>query len=617
MEHIIGGYTENPKLIVDKALNFFEKTYSKNCDFNGTIEQNYFLGIIKEKSNKQNGNIFLIDDDKIFKSLYYNEVPEILKSRKESLNYDNEINTLINDFIFVKYERNKGINIYVDKFAREKIYYTITPPYFFSTSLKFLISIIKNKKINYNALTRFLIMSVNVGYETIFSKINRLDVGKFLHLSNNNIQINEYWKINKEFFQIPDHDSKDINYWKEFIYQSLKDALNIPVKTPVLSLMSGGLDSTLITSILLKELEVPIEALTIVVPNYNDEEGYKAREIAEFLNIPHKISKTRLESMDELENFYSETFNLTEEPMGTSYFSRYFAFKEVEKSNKKNVLMGDGAGEILSLVRDYLFNNFKYTNYLYYIPLIIRKRIMKFFHEFYYPSLKLISKLKDKNKINSLEILMNSDFLQTNSQFETLFVSWQWTNLEKMANLTNHKVDLKTYLAPIRKNVESYPLKDYNKACYQYLITGINSDSLYAHNLSSFFDLKLYSPYIADISFQKILPIPTYLKTLGDRGKWIVREMAKEKKLLPKSYFDWKPKYGLRQIYYTEESFEIVKTYALGLINRLKKCTFMNFKHFEIYFKKSDLKTLTTHSSEYMKFNAWLGFLGWLASIEL
>ena len=617
MEHIIGGYSKNPKLTIDNALNFFEKIYSRTFDFEGLIEHNYFSVIIKEKSNKQNKNIFFIDNNKIFKSLYYNGVPEILKTKKEGLNYDNEINSLYNDFIFVKYEKNKGIKIYVDKFAREKIYFTKSPPYLFSTSLKFLISIINNKRINYNTLTRFLIMGVIIGYETIFVKINRLDVGNSLHISDNNLQVSQYWNINRKFLTTPNKDIKDIKYWKEYIYQSLKEALDLPVKKPILSLMSGGLDSTIITSILLKESKLPIEALTIVVPNYNDEEGYKAREIAEFLNIPHKISKPRLENIEELENFYSETFNLTEEPMGTAYFSRYFAFKEVEKLNKQNVLMGDGAGELLSFVRDYLFEKFKYTNYLYYIPLKIRKKIMKIFHEFYYPSLKLTSILKNKNTINSLEILMNSNLLQTNTQFETLFTSWQWTNLEKIANITNYKVNLRSYLAPLRRNMGLYPLKDKNKACYQYLISGINSDSLYAHNLSSYLDLKLYSPYISDISFQKILPIPPYLKTIGDRDKWIMREIAKEKKLLPKSYFDWKPKYGLRQIFYTEESFEIVKSYAINLINKLKRYSFLNFKPFLRFFKKSKLKTLTIHSSEYMKFNIWLGFLGWLSSIEL
>jgi len=618
MTHIIGGYIKNPKLMIDNAINYFEKIYLKRFDFQGVSEENYFLGIIKEKSKKHIKNIKFIDDNnKIFKSLYYHEIPEVLTVKNEWTDNNTDIINLQNDFIYIKYDKNKGIKVFVDKFAREKIYYLIKPPYLFSTSLKFLISNLEKKQINYNALTRFLIAGVLVGKENIFSNINRLDIGEYLHINKKTIQVNKYWNLSKNYFQIPKHDIKDVPFWEEYVYKSLKETVDFPVKRPILSLMSGGLDSTVITSILLKEFEVPLEALTIVIPNYNDEEGYKAAEIAEYLEIPHKISKARLESIDELENFYSEAFNLVEEPMGgTAFFSRYFAFKEVEKTDKQNILMGDGAGEILSYVRDYLINQFKYINYLYYTPIKLRKNFMKFIHKFYEPSLKLPLLSKNKNIINSLEILLNTNFLQANSQFQSLFTSWQWSSLEDLTTITNHKINLETYLAPIRKNVESYPFKDYNKAGYHFLINAINSDSLIAHNLSSFFDLKLYSPYISDVAFQKILPLPPYIKTLGDRGKWIVRQVAKKKKLLPENYFDWKPKYGLRQIFYDNTSFELVKSYVLNLIDSVKGTNFMNIKPFMKFFNKTTLKRLTTHSSEYMKFNIWLGFLGWLSTIE-
>ena len=58
--------------------------------------------------------------------------------------------------------------------------------------------------------------------------------------------------------------------------------------------------------------------------------------------------------------------------------------------------------------------------------------------------------------------------------------------------------------------VEKYNdlIKDYNRLGYQFMFNSINSDALIAHNLSSFFNLKLYSPYISDIACQKILPLP-------------------------------------------------------------------------------------------------------------
>lgn len=616
MEYLIGGYSYNPKIIIEQAIDFFENLFSKSLYFEGFSENKYFMGIIKEKVKKAKENAVFFNDKKLFKSLYYSEIPEVLKKIQSSVNTVNLINSLKNDFIYAEYEDNKGIKVYIDKFAREKIYFLKTPPYLFCTSLKFLISILDKKRINYIALSRFLNTGVIIGKETIFSNINRLDIGEFLHINKNGAQVNNYWNISKEFFEIANHDVKDIPYWIDNIYNSLKETVDFPVKEPILSMMSGGLDSTVITSILLKEFDVPVEALTIVAPNYNEEEGYKASEIAEYLNIPHTIRVTKLENYKKLDEFYSQTFNIAEEPMGgTAFFSRYFAFTEIEKMNKHNIMTGDGAGEIFSYVRDFVIKNLKYINYMYYTPLKLRKSLMKLMHKLYYPSFKLMGFVKNKNILNSLEILMNSDFLESTSQLQSFFLSWQFSNLEDSFHITGHKVELDSFLAAIWKNVKSYPLRGYNQLGYQFMMNSINSDALITHNLSSFFDFKLYCPYISDIAFKKILPIPSYIKTTGDRGKWIVREMAKQKKLLPANYFDWKPKYGLRQLFFEEDSFSFVKTYILNIIDSLKPKTLLNLRPFKKFFNNTTLKRITIHSSEYMKFNIWFGFLGWLASI--
>ena len=103
MTHIIGGYIKNPKLMIDNAINYFEKIYLKRFDFQGVSEENYFLGIIKEKSKKHIKNIKFIDDNnKIFKSLYYHEIPEVLTVKNEWTDNNTDIINLQNDFIYIK-----------------------------------------------------------------------------------------------------------------------------------------------------------------------------------------------------------------------------------------------------------------------------------------------------------------------------------------------------------------------------------------------------------------------------------------------------------------------------------------------------------------------------------
>ncbi len=620
MEYIIGGCSKGSDLIVENAIKYFEERFSKPVEFEGIIENDYFIGIIKEKSSEANRNIYFFEKNKIFKSLYYQEIPELIKNTNEDFDYKNVLRNLHNDFIFINYEKDKGIKVFKDIFAREKIYYSLKAPFLFSTSFKFIISTLDIKKINFNALARYLGFGLNIGEETVISNIRKLDLGEFLHIYQNQIRVNNDWIINNGYFEVSNHNHKDISYWIDNVYNIFKEMLDFPVREPILSMMSGGLDSTVITSIFKKEFDIPIEALTIKVPNYNEEEVEKAIEIAEYLDIPHYVREIRFHDLKELSESYSEIFNILEEPLGgTAYFSRYFAFEEVKKLKKRNIMLGEGAGEVMSYLRHNVIRNFKYTNNLFYVPMSLRTFAMKNLHKLYYPSFRLTKYLKNKNIINSLDIIMNSNLLQSKSQFQTFLSSVQFCNMEDVYRITSQHINFDTYTAANTKKYLEYPYNNYNKYGYHLLNLSPNGDPLISHNLSSLFGLKLYCPYISDVSFKKLLPLPPYIKLTGEgyrtRYKWIVRGIARRKKLLPKKYFEWRPKYGLRQEFFNIDSFESVKSYALQLIDVLKNKSLINMKPFEKFFKKSTLKRITHHSSEYMKFNIWLGLLGWLTNI--
>ena len=620
MEYIIGGCSKNPDLIINQAIDYFKERFSKSIDFEGMKEQNYFIGIIKDKSNDTVENIHFFDENKVFKSLYYPKIPEILKQGNGDSDYINALKNLHNDFIFIIYQKNKGIRVYKDIFAREKIYYTTKPPYLFSTSLKFLISTLEKKKINPNALLRYLGNGLNIGEETVIFNINRLDIGEFIEINKHQLQVFKNWNISKEFFKRSTHELTDISYWVDYIYNIFKETMDFPIDQPILSMVSGGLDSTVITSIYQKEFDIPIEALTIKVPNYNEEEVEKAIEICEYLDIPHHVKEIRIHNLNQLNNSYAEIFNIIEEPMGgTAYFSRYFAFEEVKKLGRKNIMLGEGAGEVMSYLRHNVLNNFKYTNYLFYVPIKLRVFMNKLSHYFYYPSFKFTKFTKNKYFINSLDIILNSNFLQSKSEIQTFLSSVQFCNVDDVFKITHFRADFDTYTAANVKKFQEYPFNDYNKFGYHLLNLSPNGDPLISHILSSFSGLKMYCPYLSDLSFQKLLPLPPYIKMTGGgyrtRYKWVVRAIAMRKKLLPKSYFNWKPKYGLRQEFFNEDSFDSVRLFGLNLIESLKQNNLIDLKPFEQYFKKTNLQNITKHSSEYMKFNIWLGFIGWLATI--
>ncbi len=621
MEYLIGGYIENPQLLIEKTLKFFEKRFSQPVVFEGITKSNSFMGIIKEKSKKTNVNIWFFDECKLFKSLYYSKIPENIKGKKSDKDHRIELANLKNDYIFVNYDEQKGIKVYKDIFAREKVYYTINKPYLFSTSLKLLIFLLEKPNFNYISLGRYLGSGLNNGNETIFKEINRLELGENLYINSDNIKVFKTWIPSKEFFKISNHTVLDTQYWVDYIYDTLKETLDLPTEQPILSMMSGGLDSTVLTSIFKKEYETPIEALTVFVPGYNEEEVEKAREIAEYIDIPHFINEIKIRDYESFINTSTEIFNILEEPMGgTAYFSRFSGYHEINKLAKKNSMIGEGAGESMSYLRHHVLNNFKRTSYLFHIPRKMRIHASRLLHHFYYPSFKITNLLKNKNTINSIDILLNSNFLDTNSKFQTFMTSVQFTHMEDVFKLTRRRLSLDVY-SDVNVNIyNSYPYNDYNKFGYQLLYLSPNGDPLISSVLSSYYDLKLYIPFNSDLSFKKLIPLPPYIKLTGEgyrsRYKWIVREMAMRKRLLPEKYFEWKPKYGLRQEFFNPDSFNTVKTYALDIIKTLNPEFYLNLNSFKNFFKKSTLKRIKHHSSEYLKFNIWLGFLGWLASIS-
>ena len=52
MEYIIGGCSKGSDLIVENAIKYFEERFSKPVEFEGIIENDYFIGIIKVNCKK-------------------------------------------------------------------------------------------------------------------------------------------------------------------------------------------------------------------------------------------------------------------------------------------------------------------------------------------------------------------------------------------------------------------------------------------------------------------------------------------------------------------------------------------------------------------------------------
>lgn len=124
------------------------------------------------------------------------------------------------------------------------------------------------------------------------------------------------------------------------LMSSIKFRLRADV--PIAALLSGGMDSSLITTI--TSFYTPkLEAFTIRFKEITLDESHYAEKLAEWLNIKHKVVDCELKP-DILDHLVAEI----DEPFGdSSLIPTHIVFKAINRAGYKVTLTGDGGDEIL------------------------------------------------------------------------------------------------------------------------------------------------------------------------------------------------------------------------------------------------------------------------------
>lgn len=160
--------------------------------------------------------------------------------------------------------------------------------------------------------------------------------------SDNTISFTKYWKFP---FYIPQNVSSDIiDIIYKYLYTSVQ--LRVNSERPIGCLLSGGLDSSIIVS-LVSKIYPNIQCFTIGKENSPDVKA--AKVVTKFLNIPHHIIPFHYEEgfniipnvIHALETYDTTTIRAS--------VPQYLLAKYIsEKTNIKVILSGEGSDEIFS-----------------------------------------------------------------------------------------------------------------------------------------------------------------------------------------------------------------------------------------------------------------------------
>jgi len=338
------------------------------------INNNYFAHTrlkIVDLSSNANQPMLINDIVLVFNGEIYNYKDLIIKYNLNCItSSDSEViirlyekfefeflNKLNGAFSFCIYDIKKDLYfIAKDRYSKKPLYYYKSENKFvFSSLIKAIIKYIGfTPKLNKVALAQYLQYFTPIYGNTFYTNIKKLEAASYIIYKNNKLEIKKYYKIStKKTIFSEDEALKKI---ENTLLKSVEQRLLCDVE--VACLLSGGIDSSLISSMYSKISNKQIQTFSIGYEKYDKySELPYAKKIA--LHINSKHHEIKLNQKD----FISSIFNVLdslEEPHGdAAAISLDYLCKYINSQGIKTVFSGEGSDEIFLGYDNYSkFNKF-------------------------------------------------------------------------------------------------------------------------------------------------------------------------------------------------------------------------------------------------------------------
>jgi asparagine synthase (glutamine-hydrolysing) len=244
-----------------------------------------------------------------------------------------------------------------DRFGIKPFYYALVDEvFYFSSEAKTLLPFMNEIKTNLNALKDYLAFQLCLDGKTLFEGIQELLPGHRLSITQGRMHIERYWEV----YYRPDYDHTQ-KYFTERLRELLIDSVRVHTRSdvPIGSYLSGGLDSSAIAALAMKNRERNDEFMAFNGKfSYGElyDESMYAKALAEHCGITlHEIDIT---SRDFVESISKVIYYLDYPVAGPGSFPQYHVSK-LASQHRKVVLGGQGADEIFGGYVRYLLAYFE------------------------------------------------------------------------------------------------------------------------------------------------------------------------------------------------------------------------------------------------------------------
>lgn len=423
-------------------------------------------------------------------------------------------------------KKNNSFHLVRDRFGEKPLFYFLDNDYFvFSSELKSIKKFFQKSYLQINGLSCNLFSCL--GYIpaplTIYKKTFKVLPSEILTIRNGNVILKEkYWdaKKVKESSVFLDHQKID-----SLLENSVKKMMIADVE--VGCFLSGGIDSSLVASLMQKNSIDKIKTFTIGFKEKQYDESTNAKKIANYLGTDHH---ELIVSMDDLINNIENVNEIYDEPFGDSSFLPTEIVCKLARKYLKVVLSGDGGDEI----------------FLGYNRYILSKKIQTFNKLFPEKMRIILQSLLQKTPSGIFDYLSIPfqkrigihGFSHKIQKFSNLLSFRDSDDFYKKLNLIdNFQLDF------IDKHLIFDNCKDLVKS------TQINDIKYYLPNdilvkvdrASMSNSLEVRSPFLDPVLVNEVFKIPSETKMQGDNLKYLLKHSLQ--KYLPRELFE-RPKMG-------------------------------------------------------------------------
>jgi asparagine synthase (glutamine-hydrolysing) len=380
------------KHLTDPDLRKLEPVLKhRGPDYTGYYQDDNFSFIhwrlsIIDLSNRANQpycfeNLVLLFNGELFN---YREVAEELKLQGYMFESNSDTEVLIKAFHFWRTEavhkfigmfafsiydvRSKEIFIYRDRVGVKPLYFSLTGGLSYGSELRMVKCVLPSVTIDRLALHQYFRFGYVPGDRTIFNEIKKLRPGQFLKYHNGFAEIRTWWSpLSAKVEEVNQHDNP-----QEELEKLLISAFNyrMVADVPVGVFLSGGIDSSLLATLLQYHSGQKIQTFTIGFDDKRFDETSYARQIAERLNTQHVELRLSIRQAEEL---FNQFYDVYDEPFSdTSGIPMALVSQLARNNGVKVVLSADGADELFGGYSHYVRVN-QWINRLNLLPPAFRR----------------------------------------------------------------------------------------------------------------------------------------------------------------------------------------------------------------------------------------------------